>query len=93
MMDKTQTVSKRAKVVILVLFEVYTLSSAFVEYLRYSMSDTTKEPTYDLTLLTFGVFFSLYALVLVWFIEPLFRFFASRTKRKITSFLRKDGNC
>jgi len=82
MMNKTQTVSKRAKITILVLFESYTLSFAFVKYVIFGMSETSNESTYGLNLLIFGIFFSLYALALAWFIEPIFRFFAARAKKE-----------
>ncbi|MEW6085568.1 MAG: hypothetical protein AB1607_13335 [Chloroflexota bacterium] len=82
MANQTQIVSTKTKIVIFVLFEIYALSSAALDYLRYGLSEIDKNPTYDSTLLFIGVFFSVYALVLAWFIEPLFRFLAARAKRE-----------
>jgi hypothetical protein len=82
MAHHAQTVSTKTKIVIFALFEIYVLSSAALDYLRYGLSETSVNPTYDPTLLFLGVFFSIYALLLAWFIEPLFRFFTARAKRE-----------
>jgi hypothetical protein len=82
MSTKTKTVSRRTKIVVLILFEMYVLVSAVLDYFRYNNTDISSAPTYDSTLLYTGIFFSFYALALAWFIEPLFRLFSARAKRE-----------
>jgi len=85
-MNKTQTVSKKAKIAILVLFELYVCLSGTLEFLTHGASETFNKPAYYPILLAISVLMSIYFLILSWLWERLQKFFASRAKRKAQFF-------
>lgn len=86
-MNKTKNVSKRAKIIILILFEFYVISTRIAEYIVESgRSVVTEKPDNYNTLLVIFISLSLFYVILAWFMERFLKYYAAHAKRESRLF-------
>ena len=86
-MNQPNKISRKVKIIILVLFEMYAISIGIVEYLlRYGRSGAPEKPDNYHPLLAIFIFLSLCYVILPWFLERFLKYFAAHAKRESRLF-------
>jgi len=82
-MNNTEKISKKVKIIILILFEFYVISSRTGLYiLRLGSSKVTEKPENYSSLLAIFISLSFFYVILGWLMEHLVKYYATRSKRE-----------